>query len=141
MALKKLAAVSKEMQINNVSFDYAPCKVCGEDLVQLGNFRFVKDHLQTDRYKQEHCTCNSCGVSFIVHYDFFDSRGHINGYVISTDINDPEYRWQDNFTLRQVFTIENHLESCKHCKENLVKQNLNDKIIFSGEFSCLNYAS
>jgi len=99
--------------------EYAPCLGCGNDLSELGSFEYAKIELNEDRYRKEFCTCKNCGKVFIIRYDFFDSGGHIQEFVFSEDINNPESNWQDIFTHGQRHAFKEHMKECTMCCSKL----------------------
>ena len=99
--------------------EYAPCLECGNDLSELGSFEYAKIELNEDKYKKEFCTCKKCGKVFIIRYDFFNSEGHIQEFVFSEDINNPESNWQDIFTFGQRLAFKEHLKECVVCCSKL----------------------
>ena len=108
------------MQIVNImSEESTPCSVCGRNLNELGNFVYLGFTKNSLREKDEQCKCTKCGTEFIMHYDYFDSDGHINSFVFNGDINDPSYNWQDQLTSEQTIEIAEHLTTCNVCSNRL----------------------
>ena len=114
------------MQVINITDDSALCSQCGSDLGELGSF--IYDHVTTNTasQKDEQCRCKKCDTPFILHYDFFDSDGHINSFVFTGDVNDPSYNWQDVLTEEQKKEIGTHLLSCPSCAERLDEELITD---------------
>jgi hypothetical protein len=101
-------------------------RCCRLNLAELGNFEFVANYSSSERSKEEYCACKRCGEGFLLHYDFFDSEGHIQPFVFGQDINDPMYNWQNALTPEQVATVEQHLKGCNDCSRLLNEEMLSD---------------
>jgi uncharacterized protein with PIN domain len=114
------------MQIANLNDDLIPCSKCGVNLSVLGSFVHVGVKENTSRKKDEICKCKNCGTEFILHYAFFDEEGHVNSFVFSGDINDPEYNWQDLLTPEQSKAIGEHLKICEICNKRLIDEVASD---------------
>jgi hypothetical protein len=102
------------------------CRICQNDLTQLGHFEYLQLTDDTPVYKDEHCTCNRCGTEFLLRYELFTPQKHINPLVFSQDINDPTFNWQDQFTKEQLHEIQAHLKTCKRCSNILEEELLSD---------------
>lgn len=105
------------------------CEHCNSDLTDIANFTF-KDEIRTEpHFWQELCKCQKCGAKFIMHYDIFDSAGHIYQRVFTEDINNEHYSWTENLTDQQKVEISSHLKDCKTCKDRLSQEQLGEAII------------
>lgn len=107
------------MQKVNILDETALCSKCGADLTLLGNFTYLGITVNSSRQKDEQCKCTACGTEFTLHYEYFDSEGHINSFVFNGDVNDPSYNWQDQLTPEQTKEIGEHLSSCCTCNQRL----------------------
>jgi uncharacterized protein with PIN domain len=114
------------MQIVNLNEDVVPCSKCHINLSVLGSFTHIGVKENTALKKDEICRCNKCGMEFILHYEFFDKEGHVNSFVFSGDINDPEYNWQDQLTEEQKIAIGDHLKTCALCNKKLIDEVASD---------------
>jgi len=108
-----------------------PCKNCGQDLTEIGNFVYTGVTVDSPRKKNEECACRKCGEHFIIQYRYFDEKNHIKAFVFNGDINDPTYNWQDQLTSEQKKEISDHLLICDICKERLDEETLTDAWIAS----------
>jgi len=114
------------MQTVNLIDDLSPCSKCETNLSILGKFVHTGVKENTARMKEEICKCLTCGEEFILHYDFFDEKGHVNSFVFGGDVNDPSYNWQDQLTEDQKKEIGEHLKTCEICNKRLIDEATSD---------------
>ena len=105
------------------------CQHCNTDLTDIANFTFKDDLRAEPRYWQELCECKGCGKSFIMHYDIFDSGGHIYKRVFSEDINNDHHSWMEDLTDAQRVEIQNHLINCDICNDRLNQEALEGAVV------------
>jgi len=117
---------AKECQIVNIDSEAVPCKQCGSNLIDVSNFSYDGHTDTTATVREEHCRCKKCGTPFILHYDLFDSSGHIHSKVFTEDLNNSSYNWQDALTEEQKLAIADHLQSCSICVDRLSHEMLTD---------------
>jgi len=110
----------------NINSNNAPCPNCGVNLLDIKNFIFNGKVDNMPTYIEEYCSCRHCGAPFILHYDLFDSKGHIFSRVFTEDINNMAYNWQDSLTDEQKKMISGHLEGCNICLDRLSHEILTD---------------
>lgn len=65
------------MQIVDINLDVVNCEICGANLVDLANFIYEGKSESSAFDRKEFCRCRHCTTPFILHYDIFDSQGHI----------------------------------------------------------------
>ena len=118
--------MKNNLQIVNINKETDLCAVCGTDLLDILNFTYKNESESSPQHIEELCECKKCGTQFIMHYDLFDSAGHIYSRVFTEDINNPSYRWQDVLTMDQKKNIENHLKTCTECCDRLEQEILTD---------------
>lgn len=105
------------------------CKSCNTNLTDIASFIF-KDEIHAEpKYWQELCECRSCGTKFVMHYDIFDSGGHIYQRIFSEDINNEQYSWTEDLNKEQKKEISDHLENCEICKERLAQEQLAEALV------------
>jgi len=105
------------------------CSICKSNLTDIANFAF-KDEIRTEpRYWQELCKCRKCGAKFIMHYDIFDSVGHIYQRVFTEDINNEHYSWMENLTDEQKAEVSEHLKDCEICNDRLSQEQLGEAVV------------
>ena len=114
------------LQKINIEQRHATCKNCGNSILELNHFRYAGKTVTAPRYFEELCVCSECGANFLIHYDIFDSYGHINPRTFSGDVNNPEYNWQDSLTEEQKGLIAEHLKACPVCCDRLSEETLED---------------
>jgi len=114
-----------KLPVININDERAKCR-CGAGLSGLDDFVYEKQAKNTDRTRDELCTCLSCGARFVLHYDLFDPDGHVYGRVFTGDINNPNYSWQDILTEEQKNAIKDHLSGCTECTDRLSEEMLAD---------------
>ncbi len=119
------------MQIVRNTDETAPCANCGNDLSELGSFTYAGKSTDTAVQKDEECLCKKCGKHFILQYQYFDEKGHVNSFVFNGDVNDGTYNWQDQLTSQQKETITNHLKDCQPCMDRMTEEALTDAWISS----------
>ena len=105
------------------------CRHCNADLTDIANFIFKNELRSEPRYWQELCECQGCDTQFIMHYDIFDSGGHIYQRVFSEDVNDLEESWVESLSEGQRVEVQNHLENCEVCKERLSQEQLGEALV------------
>ncbi len=105
------------------------CSNCNSDLTDIANFAFKNEIRTEPRYWQELCKCRKCGVKFIMHYDIFDSAGHIYQRVFTEDINNEHYSWMENLTDEQKAEISTHLKDCEICNDRLSQEQLGEAVV------------
>lgn len=115
-----------ELQVVNITDNDPQCSQCGHDIEELDSFVYDHVTINTATEKDEQCHCKNCKNPFTLHYDFFDSEGHINSFVFTGDVNDPTYNWQDVLTPEQKKEIGTHLLSCPQCAERLDEELITD---------------
>lgn len=119
----------EELQKIDIGSDEELCQHCNTDLTDIANFTF-KDEIRTEpRYWQELCECGVCGHKFIMHYDIFDSAGHIYQRVFAEDINNVDYKWTEDLTEEQTKEISNHLKDCPICNDRLSQVQLAEALV------------
>lgn len=105
------------------------CQFCNADLTDIANFTF-KDEIRAEpRYWQELCECGGCDQKFVMHYDIFDSAGHIYQRVFSEDINNVHYNWMEDLTEEQKTEITSHLKDCTICNDRLSQEQLSEAVV------------
>ena len=105
------------------------CQHCNANLTDIANFVF-KDEIRAEpRYWQELCKCKGCGQKFVMHYDIFDSAGHIYQRVFSEDINNAHYSWTEDLTEEQKTEISGHLKDCVVCNDRLSQEQLAEAVV------------
>lgn len=105
------------------------CQHCNADLTDIANFAFKGEIRAEPRYWQELCECDGCGNLFVMHYDIFDSAGHIYQRVFSEDINNENYSWTEDLTEEQKKEVSAHLKTCEICNERLSQEQLAEAIV------------
>jgi hypothetical protein len=118
--------VAQNRQIVNINQKSAPCQQCGSNLIEITNFSYAGETTSTSAAREELCKCKNCGSTFILHYDLFDSEGHIYSKVFTEDVNNPSYNWQDSLTEDQKKAIAGHLQHCSVCVDRLSHELLTD---------------
>ena len=116
----------KDLQHININQTIAPCEKCGADITDIANFAFDGEISSEPLYREEKCKCKQSENTFILHYDLFDSDGHIFSRVFTEDVNNPFYNWQDVLSDSQKKAISEHLKACKICQERLSQEILDD---------------
>ena len=114
------------MQIVDINQDVVKCDVCGANIVDLVNFIYSGKSESTALDRKEFCQCRHCLTPFILHYDMFDSQGHIYPSIFTEDINNPSCNWPDNLTEEQKESVSGHLQECKICVDRLAQELLTD---------------
>lgn len=114
------------LQKVNIAKTRAYCEKCGSNILDITKFHYGGRTRNTSTYREEVCTCNKCGTNFILHYDIFTEKGHINPKIFTGDINDPEYNWQDSLSKTQKEAVATHLKKCTICSEKLHEEILSD---------------
>jgi len=115
-----------KIQKINIADQHASCQVCGADITDINNFHYAgKTNMET-LWFEELCVCLNCGTQFLIHYDIFNSDGHINPRTFTGDVNNLEYNWQDNLTDEQKSLIAKHLHECPACCDRLSEEQLLD---------------
>lgn len=115
-----------DLQIVSVNKNKESCRHCGVDLLDITNFIYNQKTLPKPTYWEELCKCRSCNCQFILHYDIFDSEGHIYSRIFSEDINNVNYNWQEALIDSQKSKIAQHLEHCKTCCDRLSQEILTE---------------
>lgn len=110
----------------NISQEKATCIKCGANLLDIRNIKWLQKEILGETFREELFECRKCGSAFIIHYDLFDSEGHINPASFTGDINDPTYNWQDNLSEEQKKAFEEHLKKCPICRDRLDEEYLKD---------------
>jgi hypothetical protein len=64
-----------------------------------------------------------------MHYDIFDSTGHIYQRVFTEDINNDHYSWMENLTEEQKTEVSRHLKDCKICNDRLSQEQLGEAVV------------
>lgn len=116
----------KPEHIVDINSETARCKGCGANITDVANFTFTEEVYSEPTYREEVCKCKHCGTSFLLHYDIFDSEGHVFTRVFSEDINNPDYHWPEALTDSQKKLVSEHLESCIICQDRLENDLLTD---------------
>lgn len=114
------------LQVVNINKNKALCICCNTDILNIAHFNYDKETINTPQYREELCKCKKCQTQFILHYDLFDSKGHIYSRVFTEDINNPDFNWTDELTTEQKEKISEHMEKCPVCCENLSQELLTD---------------
>ena len=114
------------MQIVDINQDTVKCDICGANIVDLANFIYENRYESTALDRKEFCRCRHCSTPFILHYEVFDSRGHIYSSVFTEDINNPACNWPDNLTEEQKEVVSAHLADCQICTDRLTHELLAD---------------
>lgn len=118
--------MKKNLQIVNINKDQEFCLNCKTDILDIANFTYELDSKTDPFYFEELCKCKKCNTYFILHYDLFDSKGHIYSRVFTEDINNPNYHWHDILTNEQKTIISDHLKKCPECCDRLDQEILTD---------------
>lgn len=115
-----------ELQNVNINDDKVRCKKCGAHLTNLTEFVYDNDCFSDPRYREELCKCTACGEKFILHYDLFDTEGHVYQRVFTGDVNNVNYDWQEILTEEQRKEIKEHVEKCQICQDRMNDEALSD---------------
>jgi hypothetical protein len=119
-------SIWQNYQTVDINNDTAKCTECGARITHIPHFKYDGKNRSGATYREELCKCSTCNTKFIMHYDLFDSEGHIFSKVFTGDINDPNYNWQDSLTQDQKKAISEHLKSCPKCQDRLSEEILSD---------------
>lgn len=115
-----------KIQVVDINKNEAPCAKCGANLIDISNFVYDGKSNARPTYIEELCKCRKCNTQFIMHYDIFDSEGHIYSKIFTEDINNEEYSWQDALTEEQKKKVSEHLKYCNECLDRLSQEMLTD---------------
>jgi len=119
--------MEKPIDIQTIKFNESTkiCSRCHSDL-SLDNIIYLGQKWSEPTYWDELHKCSECEQLFFLRHGIFDRKGHIQRYVFSEDINDPDYNWTDNLSASQKLTIAKHLDTCSICKEHHFAEFLSD---------------
>lgn len=123
---KSKKPMKNNLQIVNINKETELCSVCGTNILDILNFTYEGESESQPQYIEELCKCKKCDTQFIMHYDLFDTAGHIYSRVFTEDINNPTYHWQDVLTEAQKTSISGHLKTCTECCDRLEQEILTD---------------
>ena len=118
--------IPKDVQIVKSAAEAEPCRKCGRNLADLANFKFTGYSENTPTSLKEYFKCRHCGSIFAIHYDYFDSEGHINPIAFASDWNSPEFDMMAFLTAEQRQLIASHYNSCPICQERRDEEIMSD---------------
>ena len=107
--------IPSDVQVVKSATDSEPCRACGRDIADVGNFRCTGSFENSAMSRREYFQCK-CGNIFAIDYRFFDPDGHINSLVFTGDCNSPEFDFFEFLTHEQKQLIMNHYNTCKVCQ-------------------------
>ena len=116
----------KDISRVEVYSDKVSCKGCGHNILDITNIKYAGETRSYERYTEELCECRNCGEKFIIRYNIFDKKGHIEPKIFMSDVNDLKHNWQDNLTKKQLKAVEEHLRSCGECQDTLNEELLDN---------------
>lgn len=114
------------MQTVLISSKTAVCESCGADIREIKNIKYAGTTVNGPTYREELYECRKCSTKFIIRYEFIEADGHINSRTFSSDVNDPNYNWQEALTEEQKKLVSGHLKTCKLCNDKLSEEMLMD---------------